>query len=253
MFVCNNQLERSKLTTRMAGDREARRLRVLKIRGTKAFVEGNVSKATKMYTDALQLQTDLDINNNSRISQTDVSLDKYYGKREGNLHSTPSEDTGIGSVIQAVIHDADQGIRVNPSLPKSYLAKASALILQNNWEEARKVYIQGINHCDDCLAIRHALEKLDKMQSLLQTIPGLLERTKSTSSDTSESTMEAKSPSSQKRKFRLQHRKKLSNTMLQFTVTKSGRIKSVDDGEDDDDDDEDDDVDDDDGCYDTWF
>ncbi|EDO41225.1 predicted protein [Nematostella vectensis] len=161
----------------MAGDREARRLRVLKIRGTKAFVEGNVSKATKMYTDALQLQTDLDINNNSRISQTDVSLDKYYGKREGNLHreyymesarvrflftscavpktnDTPSEDTGIGSVIQAVIHDADQGIRVNPSLPKSYLAKASALILQNNWEEARKVYIQGINHCDDCLAIR---------------------------------------------------------------------------------------------------
>ncbi|XP_031572193.1 uncharacterized protein LOC116306301 [Actinia tenebrosa] len=212
------------------------RIDVLKKDGSDMFIEGDISGATDMYIAAMRLEMDQHIQELLTPKQQGSDRNNNISNEALSEISNKDSTDGINSVISATLHSADEAIRINPSLPKPYKSKATALILQNKWDEAREVYLAGIKSCDDCKELRQALQALHKTQTLLETTPQVQERTRSVSSDTSESTFDGRSPTSKARRFRLQHRKKLSRPMVGLVMSTS--IQSLKSSLEDDDDNE---------------
>ncbi|XP_046849247.1 uncharacterized protein LOC124442793 isoform X2 [Xenia sp. Carnegie-2017] len=167
---------------------DADKLKRMEERGRSAFMQGDLNSATKYFLQALEKQSHplthekltrerplskslQNLNNNHceqlLIVHQDNTFEKHNKKSEkrNGKKKKDVKESGV-ETLNGVVCDANAAIKKFPSYPMGYLRKASALIVLNEWEEARITYLAGLERCKECALLKSALFNLNKIEKI---------------------------------------------------------------------------------------
>lgn len=122
--------------------------------GRAAFASGDLKTAVEQFDQALkiELQTEMDC-------LYDTSLGFVSGlvrqEVESRLVGSPKHESGppsceavLGKLAESYT-EAERQLTIHPTVAKWYLQMGACLCLANAWEQARKLYNEGLNLCKD--------------------------------------------------------------------------------------------------------
>lgn len=197
----------------------------LETQATEAFCKGNIRYAAQLYSEAMRVKMDTGQAENESKRDSDSDKDSVSGDCE-DLNQTrflPGEVSGMLDVLKETLKAAEMTIQVMPHCPKGYLNTAFVFILLNKWEDARKVYMKGIQVCPNSESLRCALDKLTDTEKLLQSASKMVDDF-DVMSDTSSDTLSrcgsmSQQSSVRRRKFGFHNRKRLSRKLSSGELT----------------------------------
>ena len=163
-------------------------------RGRGAFCRGRLQEAAMYFEEALKIEQDIHLKAAmlSHQSRNSVCSDASSNSSEftdepifaSSPISSPSSSTAPstpGSSYSAKrfpeilkrfkknFSSAEKAIATHPDEEMGYLQKGAILCALNSWEEAKKVYCQGIRRCRDGDKLRQALATINKLENMIET------------------------------------------------------------------------------------
>ncbi|KAL0244392.1 hypothetical protein GEMRC1_008476 [Eukaryota sp. GEM-RC1] len=116
----------------------------LKAQGNTAFKAKSYEDAINYYTQALEVQEAKEVYSNRAAAY--INLNQF----------------------QDALKDAESAIRVDPSFPKGYLRKSTALSSLGKVNEAKETLQEGLSHCSGNDALQQALSQLEQQSAAPQ-------------------------------------------------------------------------------------
>lgn len=141
--------------------------------GRAAFACGDVRAAVHQFDQALalELQTELDCLYDTSIGMVSGLVRKEVDQR---IQSSPRRvpvDSSHSKVMRSLLQlysEAEVKARQKPTDPKLYLRMGAALCCINQWDKAKKIYLDGLNACKDRKELKTALRSLCKIEQITE-------------------------------------------------------------------------------------
>ena len=139
--------------------------------GRAAYASGDLVGAVQQFDQALalELQTELDCLYDTSIGMMSGLVRTEVDKR---IQSSPRRvplDGSCGKVMQSLLRtfsEAEEKVRLKPTDPKLYLRMGAALCCTNEWDKAKRIYLDGLNACKDRKDLKAALKMLLRMEEI---------------------------------------------------------------------------------------
>ena len=139
--------------------------------GRAAYASGDLVGAVQQFDQALalELQTELDCLYDTSIGMMSGMVRMEVDKR---ILSSPRRvplDGSCSKVMQSLLrsyNEAEEKLRLRPADPKLYLRMGAALCCTNEWDKAKRIYLDGLNACKDRKGLKAALRMLLRMEEV---------------------------------------------------------------------------------------
>ena len=141
--------------------------------GRAAFACGDVKAAVQQFDQALalELQTELDCLYDTSIGMVSGLVRREVDQR---IQSSPRRvpvDGSCSKVMHSLLQlysEAEVKARQKPTDPKLYLRMGAALCCTNEWDKAKKIYLDGLNACKDRKELKAALRSLCRIEQITE-------------------------------------------------------------------------------------
>lgn len=141
--------------------------------GRAAFACGDVKAAVQQFDQALalELQTELDCLYDTSIGMVSGLVRREVDQR---IQSSPRRvpvDGSCSKVMRSLLqlyNEAEMRARQKPTDPKLYLRMGAALVCTNEWDKAKKIYLDGLNACKDRKELKAALRYLCRIEQITE-------------------------------------------------------------------------------------
>ena len=139
--------------------------------GREAYAKGDLRAAVQQFDQALalELQTELDCIYDPSIGMVSGLVRKEVTER---LPTSPLHSPGnvhCNRIMQSLLRiytDSEAKVRRKPTDPRLYLRMGAALCCANEWEKAKKIYMDGLSVCKDRKELKLALRRLSRMEQI---------------------------------------------------------------------------------------
>ena len=139
--------------------------------GREAYSRGNLREAVTDFNHALalELQTELDCLYDNSIGFMSGLVRTEVDSRLPQVHQGDSSSIKCSHILRQLrenYYKAVDGLEKKNTEAKWYLQMGASLVMINEWEKAKAVYIEGINMCKDRKALKHALKNLIRTEQM---------------------------------------------------------------------------------------
>eukprot|EP00252_Welwitschia_mirabilis_P013545 TRINITY_DN2977_c0_g1_i7.p1 TRINITY_DN2977_c0_g1~~TRINITY_DN2977_c0_g1_i7.p1 ORF type:complete len:481 (+),score=75.80 TRINITY_DN2977_c0_g1_i7:72-1514(+) len=157
-----DDLPQGEESTSIASDKTKERLNNLIPLGNEAFSKKNMEEAIRIYSEAYKIHP-----TNSVVLSNRSAAFCHYSNQLRNRPAALSEVQPLLGMdpmkyAELALKDAEKLFQLHKTWPKSYYRKAMALILLEQYDNAREVVLSGLQINPYCIPLQLVLANLDK-------------------------------------------------------------------------------------------